>query len=402
MKKIILSLAIIGAASAIAVGGTIAYFSDTETSTGNTFTAGSLDLIVDIDGVDQNPLVDKIFDLPDMKPGDTGEKTISLKVDNNPACGFVNIDLKSDLDNSCTEPEGQAVIDPLCADNDGELNDSINFAIWADTDCDNIYDEGEVMLTGGTITEDINYQIGELPVAPQKQCYGVAYCFGAWGTGMTCDGASVNNESQSDSFAGDIIFTAQQKRNQYPNGCPIDGGIVQMGYVNLENKNENWQIIPNDGIQGVMQYSVNDTTFHGAVSGTGLVPNGKYQITLNGPTEASGLCSFTNVSLGNFGANTFQSGFWNSAWPNLSSTCTAGDEEGLYNMNLIGDHYTFIADGTGAFNYSFGFNLPNGSYSGVKVLVKKMLDTHVSPWVDSTTVHTSNLFEVAPISFTVI
>lgn len=175
-----------------------------------------------------------------------------------------------------------------------------------------------------------------------------------------------------------------------------------MGYVNLENKNANWQIIPGDGIQGVMQYSVNDTTFHGVVSGTGLVPNGKYQITLNGPSEASGACGFTNVSLGNFGANTFQSGFWNSAWPNLSSTCTTNDEEGLYNMSLIGDHYTFIANGTGAFNYSFGFSLPNGNYSGVKVLVKKMLDTHVSPWVDETTVHTSNLFEVAPISFTVL
>src|SRR4030042_1466539 len=45
-KKLIISLSIIGVVAAIAVGSTIAYFSDTETSTGNTFTAGTLDLKV--------------------------------------------------------------------------------------------------------------------------------------------------------------------------------------------------------------------------------------------------------------------------------------------------------------------------------------------------------------------
>jgi len=46
-KKLILSLSIIGIVAAIAVGGTIAYFNDTETSTGNIFTAGSIDLTID-------------------------------------------------------------------------------------------------------------------------------------------------------------------------------------------------------------------------------------------------------------------------------------------------------------------------------------------------------------------
>ena len=46
-KKIIISLSVIAAVAAITVGGTIAYFNDTETSTGNIFTAGSLDLKVD-------------------------------------------------------------------------------------------------------------------------------------------------------------------------------------------------------------------------------------------------------------------------------------------------------------------------------------------------------------------
>ena len=46
-KKIIISLGIIGVVTAIVIGGTIAYFNDTETSTGNILVAGSLDLKVD-------------------------------------------------------------------------------------------------------------------------------------------------------------------------------------------------------------------------------------------------------------------------------------------------------------------------------------------------------------------
>lgn len=129
-KKILISLSVIAAVAAIAIGGTVAFFSDTETSTGNTFTAGELDLLVDIDGVIYNPLNRPIFTVTDMKPGDDGEETISLHVDND-ACGFVKFDLKSDLDNSCNEPEELA--EPSCElDDIGELNDQVNWVIWKD------------------------------------------------------------------------------------------------------------------------------------------------------------------------------------------------------------------------------------------------------------------------------
>ncbi|HBB53974.1 TPA: hypothetical protein DCZ79_00530, partial [Candidatus Nomurabacteria bacterium] len=42
-KKIIVSLSVVAAVAAITVGATTAFFSDTETSTGNTFTAGAID-----------------------------------------------------------------------------------------------------------------------------------------------------------------------------------------------------------------------------------------------------------------------------------------------------------------------------------------------------------------------
>lgn len=46
-KRIALSLSIIGLVAALTIGGTLAYFNDTETSTGNILTAGSIDLKVD-------------------------------------------------------------------------------------------------------------------------------------------------------------------------------------------------------------------------------------------------------------------------------------------------------------------------------------------------------------------
>ena len=73
-KKIIISLSVIGAVAAIAVGGTIAYFSDTETSSGNTFTAGTLNLTVNTnDGTNT-----VVFNVSDVKPGDKGDGTWAL------------------------------------------------------------------------------------------------------------------------------------------------------------------------------------------------------------------------------------------------------------------------------------------------------------------------------------
>ena len=47
MSKITLSLSVIAAAAVVVVGATTAFFNDTETSTGNVFTAGSVDLKID-------------------------------------------------------------------------------------------------------------------------------------------------------------------------------------------------------------------------------------------------------------------------------------------------------------------------------------------------------------------
>lgn len=47
MKKVLISLMVIALAVGFAAAGSLAYFDDTETSTGNTFTAGTIDLEID-------------------------------------------------------------------------------------------------------------------------------------------------------------------------------------------------------------------------------------------------------------------------------------------------------------------------------------------------------------------
>src|SRR3990167_7936458 len=154
-SKILLSGAAIAAAAALIIGATFAFFSDTETSTNNTFTAGAIDLKVDsechrYEFVGESPNnpdgyvdvgcdgeteefgnwseddldlgVHKFFNFTDLKPGDRGEDTISLHVYTNDAWGRLIIDNLIDKDVDCTEPESEAVL-PGPIDADPECND---------------------------------------------------------------------------------------------------------------------------------------------------------------------------------------------------------------------------------------------------------------------------------------
>ncbi len=183
MKKILLSLSMLAAVAVVVVGATTAFFSDTETSTGNTFTAGAIDLKVDstshynnmvctlgdspatytwqpevnfVPTVDHYPVQGspcdgtwtetdlgarhKFFNLVDVKPGDNGEDTISLHVYSNDSWGRFVISGVTDLDNTCTEPESEVgALEPECpapsnvmATTPGELAESISFWAWLD------------------------------------------------------------------------------------------------------------------------------------------------------------------------------------------------------------------------------------------------------------------------------
>src|SRR3989344_4449633 len=133
MKKILLSLGMIVFVGGLIVGATGAFFSDTETSTGNTFAAGELDLKIDNSsyGCDWNnptataptgvwgpnaanswqlsDLTSQLFfSFDDLKPGDYGEDTISMHVQNN-AWACMAFDLGNTPENTVNEPEADAL-----------------------------------------------------------------------------------------------------------------------------------------------------------------------------------------------------------------------------------------------------------------------------------------------------
>lgn len=157
-------------------------------------------------------------------------------------------------DNSSTEPEMEDE-DPYTAD-DGELDEVMNFFAWHD-DGDNIYEGPDVdefpffdqPINGASfLTEDFSLALadattphGPLP-AGDVAYLGLAWCAGDMnvnGTVITCDGAPVDNKSQTDSITADIMFRAVQSRNNEDFTCGRDqepeGPIVALGSVNFED-----------------------------------------------------------------------------------------------------------------------------------------------------------------------
>ncbi|MBM3272097.1 hypothetical protein FJY94_02320 [Candidatus Kaiserbacteria bacterium] len=182
LRRILVSAGIIIFAATFAAGATGAFFSDTETSTGNTFTAGDIDLKIDnesyaidfnIPGFNGTPtgalvanpanswsLADlvagthKFFNFTDVKPGDYGEDTISIHVGSNDAWLCAAARITDDSDQSLTEPE---LADDLATStfpgtNLGELDNVIQFAFWKD-DGDNVFEP--VAGTNGGVAETI-------------------------------------------------------------------------------------------------------------------------------------------------------------------------------------------------------------------------------------------------------
>lgn len=76
MKKILVSISVIGVVAAVAIGGTIAYFSDTETSTGNTITAGTLELEIRDQNEGFGNGVTATWTAQDVKPGNQYDFTV--------------------------------------------------------------------------------------------------------------------------------------------------------------------------------------------------------------------------------------------------------------------------------------------------------------------------------------
>lgn len=261
-------------AGALLAGGTGAFFADQNSSTGNTFASGVVDLQVDNESYVTNNLgvlalslatswqlsnlAGKLFfNFLDLKPGDIGEDTISLHVNNNNAWACMNIKTTATPENGQNEPE--AAVDPTTGTNDGELQNNLYFDFWAD-DGDNVYEAGEQIFKQGLAKDLFNGQQWTLADASKSiwndsgkyipgdtvRYIGKAWCFGTMtvapkpqdgkgklagatngplvrGTGFSCSGTDVGNIVQSDGIKADVSFSVAQARN---NGSYLCSGQV--------------------------------------------------------------------------------------------------------------------------------------------------------------------------------
>lgn len=258
-KAILISLSIIAAVGVIAVGGTVAYFSDTETSTGNTFTAGEINLEIDNQcswngGIDNCPWegvggmeanwaltdledgIHKFFYFNDVKPGAYGEDTISLHLSNNPGWVWLKISDVVDNENGCNEPECEAESGTWdsatetctgttsCDDpglGQGELYQNMHFLIWRDDDGDNVYEAGEKKYHDGEILQSC--EVWQLdaencdPADPFQPCndyhIGIMWCFGTFDANYNCNGLGIGNEAQTDGMTMDVSFKVVQTQS---------------------------------------------------------------------------------------------------------------------------------------------------------------------------------------------
>jgi len=138
-RKIIISLSVIGIVAAIAIGGTVAFFSDTETSTGNTFTAGTLNLKVG----DDDPTTWSYY-AGDIKPGDEDKEFVTLQ-NTGSIDGYLHITFANLVNDEmgCTEPEGD--VDSTCdnpGENKGELAENLDILFYLDENTDDNFNLG--------------------------------------------------------------------------------------------------------------------------------------------------------------------------------------------------------------------------------------------------------------------
>ena len=207
-KTILGSIFIIGLVSIILAGSyTGAFFSDTETSTGNTFSSGSLNLQVG----DNDPVTWKLDE--NVMPGDSDGENISVE-NTGTIDGFLHINFTNLLnkENSCTEPELLAESD-CNSDNIGELAENLFITVYFDNDNSSDFSNGDTLIYRG-IVNNTTTSLLQAKLVDSELLSGNKENFRIdW----KIDG-SVGNEVQSDSVQFDIPFELTQKPKTVMNG----------------------------------------------------------------------------------------------------------------------------------------------------------------------------------------
>lgn len=195
MKKILTSVLTIALVVTVVTGATVANFFDAETSTGNTFTAGSLDLKTnDTDGTTAS------YTLTNMKPGDwnlAGQVVLKNAGSVNGTLWYEITNVQN-YENGCLEPETEAG-DVTCGteDDQGELGDLVKASLQANVSPWTRYPAAPTTINAA---EGVRYDIGTLNAGQTLP----VVLYGVWTAGST------DNIAQGDSVTFDIVFHLEQ------------------------------------------------------------------------------------------------------------------------------------------------------------------------------------------------
>jgi len=307
-KKILVSLSVIGAVAAIAVGGTVAYFSDTETSAGNTFSAGTIDIAIDT----QNPW-HKTYNIGDLKPGETGNIYFEIQnVGQNP------VNVSKNLGNFKTDTGIQS--EPECTDQGGAWDNVAKACDWTGTPGDN--NNVQTQIEYDLYVEVYNAEQTKIwwqQIFNADEHKSLTDVYGANGDqyvslGMIPAGgymkvtqsyhfkSTAGNEYQGDKLSFDITI----KGEQLPQG---DNGIATVVLENKRIGEPQWDIIQGDGIAGTLTYQAQGSMFVYTFSGKAPLANHGYFLAVGynaatdvdkqigfGTTDGSGNISLSGSS----------------------------------------------------------------------------------------------------------
>jgi predicted ribosomally synthesized peptide with SipW-like signal peptide len=249
MKKILLSVATIAVVGALAAGATTAWFSDTETSTGNTFTAGTLDLAVNGQNTGIIPVV-----VGNIAPGWSKDITYTVK-----NAGSIS-GVLSLVSGTVVNTEG---LNPESETNTAELGElGANITVTATIDGGAIQDLGVLdnLQSANTVITSLNAGVEKTIVLH-----------------LTLP-TTVGNDVQGDNVVADFTLSLDQTQGYVDETTSI---------LTLENKYDasgDWQIITTDGINGTLSYNGTGSNLTFNFTGKVNTPSIGYTLLYVGPT----------------------------------------------------------------------------------------------------------------------
>jgi len=307
MMKIAKSLAMIAFVAAIGVYATSSFFSDTETSVDNTFTAGTID--IDIDG--DNPF-EKNFNIGDLKPGEVGY--INFKINN---VGQNPVDVSKSLYNfkpTDSNPSGYHCVgttggtpydyytssEPECVAEAGTPKDDVETQILYDLSV-KVYatnDEGveptwyqTIYAVDGNGDKSLTEVYGDNNTATNFVKLGMIPVGGHMLVTQSYHfNANARNEYQGDGLKFDMEILGEQLTGE-------DG----VATVTLENKTkvgDEWIINSTDGFVGTLKYETNGPEFVYSFSGRAPSADKAYVLAIGMKANGAGFDVDTEIARG--------------------------------------------------------------------------------------------------------